>query len=147
MKEIEVTADIDVPRSTVEAHLSPTAILEYADTYTVVSAADTASGEVVTVDYNDNEATFEFTRLPDGYEYTQVGSAGPFESMYTRLTIDGDAETRVTVFTTFTFGGTFSILKDWLGADLRRSELQRLLVNLEADLTGDETTTDQPNID
>lgn len=130
MKEVEVTGVIDAPCAAVKRTLSPQAIVEYAGTYTVQSVEESEGKTVVTMRGKEIEAVFEFTEHEDGYVYTQRGDEGPFEEMRTRLTVTGNGETRVSVRSEFTFGGWTAFLTDWLGADIRRDELERLLVTL-----------------
>jgi hypothetical protein len=135
MREVEVTATFDVPRVEVERKLSPESVIEYAGTYEVESVEYGGEQPVLTATGNDIGTVVEFTEREDGYVYTQVGDHGPFEEMRTQILIDGSHETRVSVRSEFTFGGWFSFLTDWLGTDIRRDELERLLVNLGDDLT------------
>lgn len=138
MKEIEVTGVLDAPRAAVERKLSPRSIVEYAGTYTVQSVERSADETVVVATGDDLEITLAFTERADGYVYTQRGSEGPFEEMRTRLTVTEDEETRVSLRSEFTFGGWTAFLTDWLGADIRRDELERLIVNLAEDLEDEE---------
>jgi hypothetical protein len=137
MREIEVTATFDVPRVEVERRLSPESIIEYAGTYEVESIEHSGERTVLTATGNDIGTIIEFTEREDGYRYTQVGDDGPFEEMRTQIRINGNDETRVSVRSAFTFGGWLSVLTDWLGTDIRRDELERLLVNLADDLADD----------
>lgn len=135
MREVEVSAVLDAPRAEVEGRLSPASIVEYAGTYTVRSVEEGRDDrEVLTAAGENIETTLEFTELEDGYVYTQTGDDGPFEEMRTRITVDGDGETRVSVRSEFTFGGPFSFVTDRLGTSIRRDELERLLVSLASDL-------------
>lgn len=140
MKEVEVTAVLDAPRGEVERKLSPESIVEYAGTYTVESSEKSDDGTILTVAGEDIEMVLEFTGLEDGYVYSQRGDEGPFEEMHTRIVVrenGNDGETRVTVTSEFTFGGTLSFLTDWLGTSIRRDELERLLTGLAFDLEED----------
>lgn len=135
MREVEVTADLDVPRAEVVERLSPESIVGYARTYTVRSVEERSDGRtVLTAAGEDIETTLEFTRLEDGYVYVQRGEDGPFEEMTTKITVRGDVETRVSARSEFTFGGPLSFVTDWLGTSIRRDELRRLLTNLASDL-------------
>jgi hypothetical protein len=138
MREVEVAAVLDASRAEVEERLSPESIVEYAGTYAVRATEEGPDGRTVLTAEGENiEAVLEFTRLENGYAYTQRGEDGPFEEMRTRITVDGDGETRVSVRSEFTFGGPFAFVTDWLGRSIRRDELERLLVNLASDLEPD----------
>lgn len=137
MREVEVTATFDIPPAEIERKLSPEAIIEYAGTYEIESAEHSGDRTVLTATGNDIGIVVEFTEREDGYIYTQVGNDGPFEEMRTQIAIAGGNETRVSVRSEFTFGGWLSVLTDWLGTDIRRDELERLLVNLGHDLAED----------
>lgn len=141
MKEVEVTAVLDVPRVEVERRLSPESIVEYAGTYTVESVEESDDVTVLTAVGEEIDSVLEFRELDDGYVYSQRGDDGPFEEMHTRITIretgNDDGKTRVTVTSEFTFGGTLSFLTDWLGTSIRRDEVERLLTALALDLEGD----------
>ncbi|GAB7017342.1 SRPBCC family protein [Halostagnicola bangensis] len=134
MKTVELSTELDAPLETVERELSPTSIVEYANTYAIQSVDESNSKTVLTVTGDTLQLVLEFTELDDGYRYTQVGETGPFEEMRTEITVEGDDRTRVTVRSEFTFGGTFSFIKNWLGTSIRRSELERLLTNMTDDL-------------
>lgn len=142
MREIEVSGVLDVPRAEVERKLSPESILEYVGTYTVESVDDSGEKTVVRGIGDEIELVAEFTEHEDGYAYVQRGDDGPFEEMRTRITVEGNGETRVSIRSEFTFGGWFSFLTDWLGTDVRREELERLLVNLAREV-GPEDTDDR----
>lgn len=137
MREVEVTATLDAPRADVERALTPESIVEYAGTYGVESVEERAGKTVVEARGKDIEITLEFTERKDGYSYVQRGEEGPFEEMRTRITVGGDEEARVTLRSEFTFGGWTAFLTDWLGTDVRRDELRRLVENLARDLAAD----------
>jgi len=134
MRTVEATVLLEVPRTEVERALSPASIVEYAGTYDVTDVTESDGTTVVTATGENVATTLEFRELKNGYSYTQVAGEGPFEEMHTRITVRENENTRVSVRSEFTFGGAFSFLKDWLGKDLRKTELQRLLTNLALDL-------------
>lgn len=134
MREVEVTADLEAPRAEVEERLSPKSIVEHAGTYAVRSVERRSDGRtVLAVEGEKIEAVLEFEETEDGYVYSQRGNEGPFEEMTTWVTVSEDGETRVTVRSAFTFGGTFSFLTDRLGTRIRRDELERMLVGLASE--------------
>lgn len=140
MKEIEVTAVLDAPFAEVERRLSPETIVEYAETYTVESVTGSGEKTVVTAVGEEIEIVLEFAERDAGYIYSQRDQEGPFEEMRTRITLEEiDEGTRVRVRSLFTFGGWAAFLTDWLGADVRRDELKRLLVNLARDFDAEES--------
>lgn len=149
MKEIEVSTVVDAPREEVERRLSPSAIVDYVDTYTVRSTEELEGGAVLTLSGENIEMVAEFTELEDGYAYRQRGDEGPFDEMATRITVSGGDETEVSVRSEFTFGG---FVKDWFGTSIRRDEMERLLANLERDLEegaadADEGREDRDRVD
>lgn len=143
MREVEVTATLDAPRAEVERALTPESIVEYAGTYEIESVEKRAGKTVMEATGEDIGITLEFTEREDGYGYVQLGDEGPFEEMRTRITVEGSEEARVTVRSEFTFGGWTAFLTDWLGADIRRDELQRLVANLARDLVDESDESDE----
>lgn len=131
MKVVELSRPIDVSDEEILDALSPRSIIEYADTYTVRSIEETNGGHLLFAEAGGLEATFEFTEIERGYEYTQCDE-GPFEEMETTITVEGSGQT--TVQSAFTFGGRLSFLFDRFAAHHRRSELDELLHNLAADV-------------
>ncbi|MEM4782316.1 MAG: SRPBCC family protein [Halalkalicoccus sp.] len=135
MREVEVTVTLDAPPEAVERALTPASIVGYAGTYTVESVEREADRTVVSASAGEIETVLEFGPREDGYVYSQRGTEGPFEEMHSRIVVEGTEEgTRVIARSAFTFGGWSAFVTDWLGADVRRDELQRLLYELAADL-------------
>lgn len=134
MREVEVTATLDVPRANVERALTPESIVEYAGTYEIESVEEREGTTIVEATGEEIGITLEFTEHEDGYGYVQMGEEGPFDEMRTRIVVEGGDETRVSVRSEFTFGGWTAFLTDWLGSDIRRDELQRLVASLARDL-------------
>lgn len=160
MREVVVTAVLNVPGEAIEKRLSPASIVEYAGTYEVQSVQKREGKTVVRGGFDQLEITLEFTDLEDGYEYSQVEGSGPFQEMHTWVTLEeggedvpseetirvpgleSDERTTVRVRSVYTFGGRFARLKDWIAESDRRTELQRLIGNLVDDLAAESESGD-----
>jgi hypothetical protein len=139
MKEVEVTATIEVARSRIAERLSPETIVEYNDPWTIKSTRETAEGKILTVTTEQFEdVELQFTEQPNGYKYIQVSSNGPFEYMETDIELSGDRPTEIFIRSKFTFGGRFVLLKNWLGTTLRKEELEGMVMNMSSDVTEDQ---------
>ena len=152
MREVVVTAALDAPRRELEERLSPRSIVEYAGTFEVESVEERDDVTVVTAGVDQLGIVLEFTRIENGYEYSQQDTSGPFEEMHTWVTLEDvtdsvdpdeafpipgledDERTLIRVRSVFTFGGRFARLKDWFASSDRRTELERLIGSLVDDL-------------
>lgn len=132
VQEVAVSRSIDVPRRTVESVLSPERIVEFAGTYEVRAVEASGDAVVVNAGAADVEIVLEFTQTEPPYVYRQSGDRGPFDEMYTSLSLAGDAPVEVRVRTCFTFGLPPTRLTDWFAAGERRTELRRLVAGIEA---------------
>lgn len=136
MQKIIVTGATDAPPSEVEARLNPESIIEYAGIYDINDSETIGDKRVIDVwlerrNGKQLEVTYEFTELEDGYVYTQRGGAGPFEEMWTTITVEGDSSgTKIEAHGEFTFGGLASFIIDRLAAGYRQRELEQIVSNL-----------------
>ena len=164
MREVVVTAVLNAPRAVIEEYLSPRSIVEYAGTYEVESVEEREGKTLVRAGTDQFGIALEFTKLSDGYQYTQREDVGPFEEMHTWVTLEDGAETSgpeeavsipglksdertvIRVRSVYTFGGRLSRFKDWVAAGDRRAELERLVGFLVDDLT-EEYQSDRTAID
>ena len=155
MREVVVTAILNAPQTVLEEYLSPRSIVEYAGTYEVESVEEREGETVVRAGTDQLGIALEFTKLEDGYQYTQRGDAGPVEEMHTWVTLEdatgtsdpeeavfipgleSEERTVIRVRSVYTFGGRLSRFKDWVAAGNRRAELERLVGFLVDDLIED----------
>ena len=148
VKEVVVTRTVDAPTSAVDAVLSPASIVDMAGTYAVESVEETGDMVVVRAVADRLETVLEFTETAGPYVYQQRDGEGPFEAMYTSVSVTGDEPATVTARSCFTFGMPFPRLTDWFVARERRTELERLLRGVEAAVlqrtAGGEGSDDRP---
>lgn len=130
MREVQVVAETEAPPERILEELSPTAIIEHADTFEIEETASDEVDDRLTVTGGEIEMTLEFDRTSDGYEFRQQGEDGPFEEMDTAVWVERGQPTRVVATSRFTFGGTLSFLTDRWAEKYRREELERLVSNL-----------------
>ncbi|MFC7216061.1 hypothetical protein ACFQO4_18495 [Saliphagus sp. GCM10025334] len=142
MKEVTARANVVSSPAAVCDRLTPEAIIDYMDSYSVGSFDKT--DQVFTVANEKIEMVLEFERIEDGYRYEQRKGQGPFEEMLTEITVDTDEEMIVTR-SRFTFGGIFSFIIDWLAMGQRQHELEKMLINLVTDEAGGEKSVAPSN--
>ena len=128
MYEVVVSSVVLPSAQELLEQLSPRAILESAEIYEIHEAS--ADGTEFTVSVEEDEMTVAFTELEDGYEYTFVDGGGTFEERYSRLTVEGGAETRVTAVTRYSFDSRWSFVLNRLGASTVTTELETTIANL-----------------
>lgn len=137
MKDVEISYTFTVPRDEIEAHLTPQSIVEYQGTFDVRSVEETPDGWELTVESErmgpDSRSVLVCTETERGYRYVQK-SGGVFEQLQTEVAVDEGEPTRVTVRSSFTFGGPLAFAKDWFAARWRRKELERFMMNLAREL-------------
>ncbi|WP_424001827.1 SRPBCC family protein [Haloarcula salina] len=132
MRTVEESTFVLASAVRVETFLTPETVVEAEGTFAVVDVA--GDPPVVTARASGMTATFAFEERSDGYEYTQQGSAGPFEAMETTLTwTGGDDGTTVTARSSVSLGLPLAALTDRVAAWKRRGELKRLLGRIEAE--------------
>ena len=163
MRQVDVTADLRASRETVLGALGPEALIRLEGTYEVDSVREADGGWTVTAStvVNDDvvEMTLSVDELENGYAYELV-EGGFFEELHTtilvseppegvRAEIDEPELTRVTLCSTFTFGGLLASVKDWFATSNRRTELRRAVARLGEEVADDEngSRTDEEDRD
>ncbi|MFC4249655.1 SRPBCC family protein [Natribaculum luteum] len=135
MQTVESSRFVRAPPDAVDRHLTPETIVEYEGSFTVRDVREREDDWLVTAGTATLELTFRFERLDNGFYYEQEGEEGPLEVMETTLTCEPEDEgTRVTVQSTVHMGLWPAALTDRIAAWKRRSELERALERLAADL-------------
>ncbi len=152
MRQVDVTADLRAPRETVLNALGPEALIRLEGTYEVDSVREADGGWIVTASTLVNDEVVEMTlsvdELENGYAYELV-EGGFFEELHTtilvsdapeevRAEVDESELTRVTLRSTFTFGGLLAPMKDWFAASNRRTELRRAVARLGEEIAEEE---------
>jgi hypothetical protein len=93
MAEVERSRFVRATPAELDRRLSPETIVAAEGSFEVRRVDDSADGAtVVTVGGGGLSFDLRFERRPDGYYYTQVGDAGPFESMETWLRSERENE-------------------------------------------------------
>jgi hypothetical protein len=135
MRTVEASRFVQATKPVVDRQLDPATILEYEGTFNVMDVEETGTGWLVTGSGGGIlGAEFEFEATEDGYVYRQVGEAGPFEEMETRLSIEPrDEGVQVTLQSSVSLGVPLPLV-DRIAAWKRRGELNRALKRLAADV-------------
>lgn len=135
MRTVEASRFVQATQPVVERRLDPATILEYEGTFSVLDVEETEGGWRVSGSGGGVlGADFEFEATDDGYVYRQVGEAGPFEEMETRLSIESrDEGVEVTMQSSVSLGVPLPLV-DRIAAWKRRGELNRALKRLAADV-------------
>jgi hypothetical protein len=114
--------------------LTPAALVEYEDTFTVNEVSETDDGWVVAAGRRGLDLAFAFEAHENGFVYEQRGD-GPLETLETTVTYAAENEgTRVKLCSTVSTGLPLSVLIDRVAAWKRRGELRRALDRLAADV-------------
>jgi hypothetical protein len=133
MREVEVSRFVRATPAAVERVLTPATVVESEGSFTVRDVRATDDATLVTAGARGLELTLRFEDHPGGLRYTQAGSAGPFDTMWTELTVDAEDEgSRVTARSGVSLGLPLPALTDRLATWKRRGELNRLLDALAA---------------
>jgi len=155
MRQVDVTADLRAPRETVLDALDPAALVRLEGTYEVDSVRETDDGWIVTAVAEAGSdrvpMTLSVDAVDDGYAYDLV-DGGFFAELHTTVLVTdppaearqeaGDEDlTRVTIRSTFTFGGRLARVKDWFATSNRRTELRRAIARLGEEVAGEESDT------
>ncbi|PSP54691.1 polyketide cyclase [Halobacteriales archaeon QS_1_67_19] len=134
MREVEVSAFVPAPPATVERSLTPEAVVEYEGSFEVLEVESGDRGATVTAGASGLAMELEFERREDGLGYRQHGTAGPFESMETTVTVEPENEgSRVTARSAVSLGLPVAAVSDRIAGWKRRAELRRLLDRLGDD--------------
>lgn len=138
MQEVRRWAVLDADAEAVLDALSPESVVEYEGTFSVQSVEEAPDGWEVTATAPQLTLRLRFEELPNGYAYEQIDE-GPFETLETSVTVhDDDEGTKVVAASTYTFGGVLARATDWLALSDRRDELERLLLNLGAEVADED---------
>ncbi|MFB6156159.1 MAG: SRPBCC domain-containing protein [Haloferacaceae archaeon] len=138
MRDIEVSRVVAASPPTVRRALTPTGMVVYEGSFSVVDVAEGDADGVthVTVGAGGLEMTLRFEEREDGLYYTQEGESGPFASMQTRVTVEAESGgSRVTAWSNVSLGLPLPSLTDRVAGWKRRGELRRALEALEDDVT------------
>lgn len=134
MRIVEVSRRIDALPDAVRDRLAPGRLIEYEGSFVVVEETETDDGWEVVARGSGTVVTFAFERLEDGYAWRAVGDVGPFETLESELTLspagtgtEVEMRSSVSVRLPLPFADRFAAAK-------RRSELERALDGLAADV-------------
>ena len=136
MREVEVSRFVPATPSEVDRALTPEALVTYEGSFAVRDVTERDGATVVTAGGNGLELSLRFESREDGLYYEQEGSAGPFETMETRVTVAPENEgSRVTMRSRVGVGLPVAAVTDRLAAWKRRGELRRALDSLAVELS------------
>jgi carbon monoxide dehydrogenase subunit G len=135
MADVSVSRHVDASKPVVARHLDPRTLVELEGTFAVRDVVERDDGWRVEASATGMRAEFAVRAFTEGdvegYEYEQVGDAGPFASMHTRVTLDPAPDgTTVTMASTVDLGLPLAVVTDRLAAWKRRGELERALDGL-----------------
>jgi hypothetical protein len=134
MREVEVSRFVRATPMEIERHLSPERVVEYEGTFSVDHVEQAEEDTVVVASGPGIRIQLAFEAREDGYHYTQIGEAGPFDHMETWVTVTAENEgSRVSLRSAVALGIPLP-LADRIAGWKRRGELKRALEALEADL-------------
>lgn len=133
MREVEASRFVRATPRELRRHLSPAAVVEAEETFTVSDVHDLGDATLVTAAGGGLQLSLRFESREDGLYYTQEGREGPFDRMETWLTLAPENEgSRLTARSRVTLGLPLATLTDRVAAWKRRAELDRALENLAA---------------
>lgn len=134
MRTVEVSRFVRASHAEIERLLTPETLLEYEGTFRVKDLEETDDGTLVTAGTTGMETEFVFEDRPDGIEYRQRGTAGPFRAMETRVRLEPENEgVRVTMESGVSLNLPLPFA-DRVAAWKRRGELRRALDRLADDV-------------
>jgi hypothetical protein len=136
MAEVEATRFVAARPARVERVLGPETILAAEGTFDVAHVEEAGEGRWrVTGSGRGMSVPFAFAELDEGYRYEALGDHGPFREFEATLTYGAeDHGTRLEARSTVRINLPLQVLSDRLAGWKRRSELERLLDGLAADL-------------
>ncbi len=133
MREVRVSRFVRATPRELRRHLSPAAVVEAEDSFTVREVHDVDGATLVTAGGGGLQLSLRFEPRDDGLYYTQEGQEGPFDAMETWLTLARENEgTRLTARSRVSLGLPLAAVTDRVAAWKRRGELDRALDNLAA---------------
>ncbi|MGM0397486.1 MAG: SRPBCC family protein [Halobacteriota archaeon] len=128
MRTVSATRRVGDPPAAVLDGLDPMAIIDAEGTFSALDVEETGDGTRVFARGGGMEVVFTFSRTDEGYEYEQLGDAGPFETMETTLVVTpADEGSLLTMDSTVSLGLPFASVTDRIAAWKRRGELKRAL--------------------
>ncbi|AKH96631.1 SRPBCC family protein [Halanaeroarchaeum sulfurireducens] len=132
MRTVRETRRVGAPPSAVLDFLDPATVVDMEGTFAAIDTAETDGESRVTARGGGMEVVFAFIETAEGYEYDQLGGAGPFETMQSTLTVTPEDEgSRVTVESEVSLGLPVAAISDRVAAWKRRGEIKRLLRAIE----------------
>ncbi|SDL89107.1 Polyketide cyclase / dehydrase and lipid transport [Halogranum gelatinilyticum] len=135
MREVEVSRFVRATPAEVRRALTPTALVEYEGSFSVVDVEERDDATVVTAGSRGLGLALRFEERDGTTYYTQGGDAGPFDAMETWVTVRAEDDgSRVTIRSAVSLGLPLPNLTDRLAAWKRKGELKRALSSLSADL-------------
>ncbi len=136
MAEVTARRFVDEQPAVVERALEPATVLEAEGTFDVVDVETTEDGWTVVGSGRGMDLPFAFSRVEDGLRYEALGTHGPFREFESTVTVaPKDHGTQLSAWSRVTINLPLQLLSDRIAAWKRRSELERLLESLAADLT------------
>jgi ligand-binding SRPBCC domain-containing protein len=130
MAEVERSRFVRATPTEIARYLSPETLVAAEGTFEVRSARPEGDGTVVTVAGGGLSFDLRFEQREDGYYYTQVGEAGPFDSMETWVRYGREDEgSRVTMRSAVSLAIPLPFV-DRIAAWKRGGELERALDTL-----------------
>lgn len=127
MHEVEVSRFLPESPVAVRRRLTPERLVEHAGTFSVTDVKATDDATIVIAGATGMQVQLRFSPIENGWQWQQVGEAGPFEEMETTLTVAAENEgSRVTARSSVSLGVPLP-LTDRIAAWKRKGELKRLL--------------------
>jgi hypothetical protein len=135
MREVDVERFVAASDAEVQRALSPERIVEYEGSFEVRDVEKRDGETLVTAGARGLEMSLRFEDEDGGVRYEQLGEAGPFDEMWTRLTWERENEgVRIRAHSGVSLGLPLAAMTDRVAAWKRRGELKRALRKLAADL-------------
>lgn len=132
MRTVTATRRVGAPPASVLDVLDPMTLIDAEGTFSALDVDEVGEETRVFARGGGMEVVFSFTRTEDGYEYTQLDEAGPFDVMETTLSVTAEDEgALLTMESTVSLGLPFATLTDRLAAWKRRGELRRALRTID----------------
>lgn len=135
MREVEVSRFVRATPAEVRRAVTPTALVEYEGSFSVVDVEEGEDSTVVTAGSRGLGLALRFEERDGTTYYTQEGDAGPFDAMETWVTVRAEDDgSRVTMRSAVSLGLPLPGVTDRIAAWKRKGELKRALSSLATDL-------------
>lgn len=135
MREVQVEQFVPATLPVVEDALRPERVVEYEGSFEVLDSQRADDATLVTAGARGLQLVLRFEPLEDGWRYEQEGQAGPFDQMWTRISLRSENEgTRITATSGVSLGLPLPAITDRVAVWKRKGELRRLLDRLAVDL-------------